>query len=85
MGNRLVIQALVRFDTTQVRHYSSLLSFNVNAVSMQTLEIYSRQGDRISPVESLTPRRVTEYLVLEKRMWYDVPWKIKQQMFERSG
>jgi len=67
LGNRLVIQALIRFDT------------------MQTLEIYSKQGNLLSPKESSTPRRVTEYLVFEKRMWYDVPWKIRQQMFERSG
>jgi len=67
MGNRFVVQALVRFDT------------------MQSLEIYSKRGDLISPRDSSTPRQVTEYLVLEKRMWYDAPWKIRQQMFERSG
>lgn len=86
MGNRLVIQALIRFDTMQVRFYSSLSRFNVDiVVSTQTLEIYSKRGNLLSPAEASIPRRVTEYLVLEKRMWYDVPWKIKQQMFERSG
>lgn len=67
LGNRLVVQALVRFD------------------SMQSLEVYSKKGTLISPRESSAPRRVTEYLVLEKRMWYDAPWKIKQQMFEGTG
>lgn len=86
LGNRLVIQALIRFDTMQVRSNPSSPRFNVDpTVSTQTLETYSKRGDLISPKESSTPRRVSEYLVLEKRMWYDAPWKIRQQMFERSG
>ena len=86
MGSRLIVQALVRFDTIQVCYCFSPPPFNVNpVVFMQTLEIYSKQGILISPKESCKPRRVTEYLVLEKRMWYDMPWKIKEQMFERSG
>ena len=86
LGNRLVIQALIRFDTIQVCSDSSPPRYNIDPqIRLQTLEVYSRQGDLLSPKESSTPRRVTEYLVFEKRMWYDVPWKIKQQMFERSG
>ena len=85
LGNRLMVQALVRFDTMQVCYGSSSTPFQVNStVPAQTLRVYSKKGVLISPKESLTPRRVTECLVLEKRMWYDVPWKIKQQMFERS-
>ena len=30
-------------------------------------------------------KRVTEYLVFEKRMWYDTPWVIREQMFEGVG
>lgn len=86
MGNRLVVQALVRFDSMQVCCGPSSTSFRVNPTAVvQSLEVYSKKGALISPRESSAPRRVTEYLVLEKRMWYDAPWKIKQQMFERTG
>lgn len=30
-------------------------------------------------------RRVTEYLVFEKRMWYDGPWVIREQLWEAPG
>ena len=85
MGNRLVIQALVRFDTMQVRRCPYATFHTKLEALMQTLEVYSKRGNLISPRESSTPRRVTEYLVFEKRMWYDAPWKIRQQMFEGSG
>jgi len=65
-GNRLVIQALVRFDT------------------MQSLEVYSKRGVLMSPESASSPRRVTEYLVLERKMWYDTPWMIKRQLYETS-
>lgn len=86
LGNRLLIQALVRFDSMQVCCDFSPTPLKLEpTVSIQTLEIYSKKGGLVSPKESSIPRRVTEYLVFERRMWYDVPWKIKQQMFERSG
>lgn len=30
-------------------------------------------------------RRVIEYLVLEKRMWYDGPWTFRDQLWEKAG
>jgi protein MBA1 len=30
-------------------------------------------------------KRVTEYLVFEKRMWYDGPWAIREQLWEAPG
>jgi len=30
-------------------------------------------------------KRVTEYLVLEKRMWYDGPWTFREQLWEVPG
>jgi protein MBA1 len=30
-------------------------------------------------------KRVTEYLVFEKRMWYDGPWVIREQLWETPG
>lgn len=28
---------------------------------------------------------MTEYLVFEKRMWYDGPWVIREQLWEAPG
>ncbi|KAF8493619.1 hypothetical protein JB92DRAFT_2998348 [Gautieria morchelliformis] len=38
----------------------------------------------ISPSSSSepAPKRVLEYLVLEKRMWYDEPWVVRDQLWE---
>ncbi|GLB42111.1 hypothetical protein LshimejAT787_1101260 [Lyophyllum shimeji] len=77
-GNRMMVHALVRID------------------SEQSLEIYDRQGNPVHarpanaaelnfgshPAER---RRVTEYLVFEKRMWYDGPWVIREQLWEAPG
>ncbi|KAJ8508057.1 hypothetical protein ONZ45_g9635 [Pleurotus djamor] len=79
-GNRYMVHILVRFDTEQ------------------SLEIYDRQGN---PLHAHKPednqgkksrlnvpaekRRVTEYLVLERRMWYNTPWAIREQIWERAG
>ena len=30
-------------------------------------------------------KRVTEYLVFEKRMWYDGPWAVREQLWETPG
>ncbi|KAI0346437.1 hypothetical protein BDW22DRAFT_1461811 [Trametopsis cervina] len=61
-GNRLVIQALVKFDTNQ------------------SLEVYNKKGKRLAGDD--TPKRVVEYLVLQKRGWYDGPWTIRDQLYE---
>ncbi|KAG5646721.1 hypothetical protein DXG03_002403 [Asterophora parasitica] len=77
-GNRMMVHALIRFDTEQ------------------SLEIYDRQGNpvhkRPENAEALNfgkypaeRRRVTEYLVFEKRMWYDGPWVIREQLWETPG
>ncbi|KAF5381363.1 hypothetical protein D9615_008301 [Tricholomella constricta] len=76
-GNRMMVHALIRLDTEQ------------------SLEIYDRQGNPVHtrpanaaelnfgkyPAER---RRVTEYLVFEKRMWYDGPWVIREQLWEAA-
>ncbi|KAL0960119.1 hypothetical protein HGRIS_011761 [Hohenbuehelia grisea] len=79
-GNRMLVHALVRFD------------------SEQSIEIYDSRGKALHtphprldqskmtklnvPAES---HRVTEYLVLEKRMWLDGPWMIRDQLWPRAG
>ncbi|KXN89337.1 hypothetical protein AN958_05835 [Leucoagaricus sp. SymC.cos] len=74
-GNRLMVHALVKFNTEQ------------------SLEIYDRRGNALhtpaagstemtkEPVPAET-QRVIQYLVLEKRMWYDGPWSIRDQVWE---
>ncbi|KAF6745442.1 hypothetical protein DFP72DRAFT_926258 [Ephemerocybe angulata] len=74
-GNRYLVHALVKFDTEQ------------------SLEIYGARGEPLHEVaEGATkradgtvaakPKRVTEYLVMEKRMWYDTPWVFREQKWE---
>jgi protein MBA1 len=42
----------------------------------ETIQSLTRRG-----VASTTePKRVVEHLVFEKRMWYDTPWVIKEQL-----
>ncbi|KAF9225942.1 hypothetical protein BS17DRAFT_807439 [Gyrodon lividus] len=62
-GNRLVIQALVKFDTTH------------------KIGIVDKRGQPVDS-ELTSPRRVVQYLLLEKVGWYDTPWKVKDQMYK---
>lgn len=61
-GSRLLVQALVRFDT------------------LQSLEVYSKRGTLLRGQNE--PKPVVEYLVLQKRMWYDTPWTIRDRLYE---
>ncbi|KIJ61821.1 hypothetical protein HYDPIDRAFT_115278 [Hydnomerulius pinastri MD-312] len=61
IGHRLIIQALVKFDTTQ------------------KIDITDERGQPV-PSELAEPRRVVQYLLLEKIGWYDTPWKIRDQL-----
>ncbi|KAF9805447.1 hypothetical protein IEO21_09051 [Rhodonia placenta] len=61
-GSRLLVQALVRFDT------------------LQSLEVYSKRGTLLRGQSE--PKPVVEYLVLQKRMWYDTPWTIRDRLYE---
>ncbi|KAF8635415.1 hypothetical protein AX15_000409 [Amanita polypyramis BW_CC] len=74
-GNRMLVHALLKFDTEQ------------------SLEVYDKRGRALhKPVDGgpsfgqgavpAQRRRVTEYLVIEKRMWYDGPWTFREQMYE---
>lgn len=61
-GNRLVVQACVKFD------------------SNQSLQVYNQKGQLLGGDGK--PKRVVEYLVFEKRMWYDAPWVVRDQLYE---
>ncbi|KAF8438973.1 hypothetical protein L210DRAFT_850526 [Boletus edulis BED1] len=60
-GHRLLIQALVKFDTTQ------------------RINIVDKRGQAVNS-DLARPRKVVQYLLLEKVGWYDTPWKIKDQL-----
>lgn len=75
-GNRMLVHALVRIDTEQ------------------SLEIYDKRGLAMHGSHSSQTktgngpaeiRRVTEYFIFEKRMWYDGPWIIREQLWEAPG
>ncbi|KAI0087376.1 hypothetical protein BDY19DRAFT_955414 [Irpex rosettiformis] len=61
-GHRLVIQALVKFDTNQ------------------SLQVFNCRGKVIGGSDE--PKRVVEYLVLQKRGWVPGPWIIRDQLYE---
>lgn len=61
-GHRLVIHALVKFETTQ------------------EFKMFTKQGQLID-AGSAEPRRVVEYLVLEKVGWYDNTWQVRDQIY----
>ncbi|EKM58008.1 uncharacterized protein PHACADRAFT_251962 [Phanerochaete carnosa HHB-10118-sp] len=77
-GSRLAIQACVKFDTMQVSASSQVAWGRTD--SHQSLEVFTKKGDRVAG--DGTPKRVVEYLVLQKRMWYDAPWTIREQLYE---
>jgi len=77
-GNRLMIHALLKFDTEQ------------------SLEIYNQQGvalhvpasDEQKSTDTRLPaqrKRVTEYLVMEKRMWLQGPWSFREQLWPSAS
>lgn len=41
-----------------------------------TIQALTRRGI----VSTVEPKRIVEYLLFEKRMWYDTPWVIKEQL-----
>ncbi|KAF8644921.1 hypothetical protein AX16_008203 [Volvariella volvacea WC 439] len=78
-GNRMMVHALVKFDTEQ-----SLEIYDKRGIALHT----PANGEQVTPGQKIVPaerRRVTEYLVLEKRMWYDGPWMIREQLWEAPG
>jgi len=56
--------------------FGNLLYVNVLA-RFETIQSLTKRG-----VASTTePKRVVEHLVFEKRMWYDTPWVVKEQLY----
>ena len=42
----------------------------------ETIQSLSKRG----VTSTVEPKRVVEYLLFEKRMWYGTPWVIKEQL-----
>lgn len=83
--NRMLINALVKFDTMQV-NYSIMIISSINQLTLvlrQSLEVINRQGKR--NVETPTPKRVLEYMIVEKRGWTTSPWTIRDKVYDTSG
>lgn len=47
--------------------------------TLQSLDIYSKKGNLLHKQD---PRAVVEHLVLQKRMWYDSPWVVRDVLYE---
>ncbi|KAF8223043.1 hypothetical protein L208DRAFT_1412543 [Tricholoma matsutake] len=83
-GNRMMIHALVRIDSEQ-----SLEMYDMWGKPMHR----PATGDGVAKLASMSGygnwpserKRVTEYLVFEKRMWYDGPWAVREQLWEAPG
>ncbi|KAL6303037.1 hypothetical protein BKA93DRAFT_366330 [Sparassis latifolia] len=61
-GSRLLVQALVKFDT------------------LQSLEVYSKRGTLLH--QQNEPKPVVEYLALQKRLWFNGPWVVRDRVYE---
>ncbi|KAH9915759.1 hypothetical protein B0H21DRAFT_326375 [Amylocystis lapponica] len=48
--------------------------------TLQSLEVYSKKGTLLTGQSE--PKPVVEYLVFQKRMWYDTPWVVRDRFFE---
>ncbi|THH19134.1 hypothetical protein EW146_g1990 [Bondarzewia mesenterica] len=84
-GSRLYAQALVRFDTKQVGHFLFIeIPHRADKMNkpMQTLRVYNSAGKLVKEKSQIAPKPVVEYLVFEKRMWYDLPWAIRERLYE---
>ncbi|KAF8155791.1 hypothetical protein B0H34DRAFT_509736 [Crassisporium funariophilum] len=77
-GNRYMVHALVKFDTEQ-----SLEIYNQHGVPLHVTDADAVQtkGQRV-PAQR---KRVTEYLVMEKKMWMQGPWSFREQIWPTPG
>jgi len=80
-GHRLLIQALVKFDTTNVSSFLLASEWPMTGFHYRTtqkIDITDKRGQAVNS-DLAGPRKVVQYLLLEKVGWYDTPWKIKDQ------
>ncbi|TFK19577.1 hypothetical protein FA15DRAFT_674297 [Coprinopsis marcescibilis] len=77
-GSRYLVHALVKFDTEQ-----SLECYAPNGAAVH--EVAEGAVKQSNGTIAAKPKRVTEYLILEKRLWYDAPWVFREQRWETSA
>ncbi|KAJ4473021.1 hypothetical protein J3R30DRAFT_3708090 [Lentinula aciculospora] len=76
-GNRLLVNALVKFETEQ-----SLEIYDAQGNALHTPEPGASKKGRRIPAQK---RQLTEYYVFEKRMYYNTPWQIKERIYPKAG
>ncbi|KAF9521510.1 hypothetical protein CPB83DRAFT_865482 [Crepidotus variabilis] len=86
-GNRLMIHALVKFDTEQSLEIYSARGQALHPPAPKDQPYAIADADKKLekwrvPAER---RRVTEYLVMEKKMWVQGPWSFREQMWPSSS
>jgi len=79
-GNRLMVHALIKFDTEQ-----SLEMYDARGNALHTPVELPYMVDSDKSMESwrvpASRKRVTEYLVLERRMWIPGSWQFREQLW----
>jgi protein MBA1 len=70
------LRAIEGYLSVQPVRTGNALYVNVLA-QFDTIQALTRRG----VPSTVEPKRVVEYLLFEKRMWYDTPWVIKEQLY----
>ncbi|KAI9507584.1 hypothetical protein F5148DRAFT_93792 [Russula earlei] len=70
------IRAVEGYFSLQPIRVGNPLYVNVLA-RFETIQSLTSRG----VASTVEPKRIVEYLLFEKRMWYDTPWVIKEQLY----
>ncbi|KAL1743516.1 hypothetical protein HDZ31DRAFT_64938 [Schizophyllum fasciatum] len=81
-GDRCMIQALVKLDSWQ-----SIESYDKHGRPLHLTEAQKKEYGSIQPGRRYPaiPRRVTEYLVFERKNWQDAPWAVREEAYVGKG
>ncbi|KAI5834211.1 hypothetical protein K523DRAFT_263652 [Schizophyllum commune Tattone D] len=81
-GDRCMIQALVKLDSWQ-----SIESYDKQGRPLHLTEAQKKEYGTIQPGRRYPaiPRRVTEYLVFERKNWQDAPWTVREEAWVGKG
>ncbi|KZT01246.1 uncharacterized protein LAESUDRAFT_664429 [Laetiporus sulphureus 93-53] len=67
------------FGTTPNKLSPLVVQVLVKFDTLQSVEGYSKKGTLLYKQD---PKPVVEYLVLQKRMWYDTPWVVRNRFYK---
>ncbi|TRM63646.1 hypothetical protein BD626DRAFT_494955 [Schizophyllum amplum] len=81
-GDRFMIQALAKVDSWQ-----SIESYDGKGYPLHLTEAQKQEFGTIQPGRRYPaiPRRVTEYLVFERKNWQDMPWAVREETWVPKG